>query len=41
MALKCLPYEQKYETNIKSESIYDASRFISKTVGIIVQPTKP
>ncbi len=40
MALKCLPYEQNYETNIKSELIYDASRFISKTVGIIVQPNK-
>ena len=40
MALKCLPYEQKYDTNIKSELIYDASRFISKTVGIIVQPNK-
>ena len=34
MALKCLPYEQNYETNIKSELIYDVSRFISKTVGI-------
>ncbi len=40
MALKCLPYEQNYETNIKSELIYDTSRFISKTVGIIVQPNK-
>jgi len=40
MALQCLPYEQKYETNIKSELIYDTSRFISKTVGIKVQPNK-
>jgi len=40
MALKCLPYEQNYETNIKSELIYETSRFISKTVGIIVQPNK-
>ncbi len=40
MALKCLPFEQKYETNIVSELIYDTSRFISKTVGIIVQPNK-
>ena len=40
MALKCLSFEQKYETNIKSELIYDTSRFISKTVGIIVQPNK-
>ena len=40
MALKCLPFERKYETNIVSELIYDTSRFISKTVGIIVQPNK-
>ena len=40
MALKCLPYEQNYETRIKSELIYDTSRFIAKTVGIIVQPNK-
>ena len=40
MALKCLPYEQKYETNIKSELIYETSRFISKIVGIKVQPNK-
>ena len=40
MALKCLPYEQKYETNIKSELIYDVSRYVSKIVGIQVQPNK-
>ncbi|MDH3657238.1 MAG: 2-isopropylmalate synthase [Nitrosopumilus sp.] len=40
MALQCLPYEQKYETNIKSELIYETSRFISKIVGIQVQPNK-
>ena len=40
MALQCLPYEQNYETNIKSELIYDTSRFVAKTVGIIVQPNK-
>ena len=40
MVLKCLPYEQKYETNIKSELIYDTSRYISKIVGIKVQPNK-
>ena len=40
MALQCLPYEQKYETNIKSELIYDVSRFVSKIVGIQVQPNK-
>ena len=37
MALQCLPYEQKYETNIKSELIYDTSRYVSKIVGIKVQ----
>ena len=40
MALKCLPYEQNYETHIKSELIYDTSRYISKIVGIKVQPNK-
>jgi len=40
MALQCLPYEQKYETNIKSELIYETSRYISKIVGIKVQPNK-
>ena len=40
MALQCLPYEQKYETNIKSELIYDTSRYVSKIVGIQVQPNK-
>ena len=28
MALQCLPQDQKYETNIKSELIYDTSRYI-------------
>jgi len=40
MALKCLPYDTKYETGIKSELIYDTSRFVSKIVGIQVQPNK-
>jgi len=40
MALKCLPYDQKYETGIKSELLYDVSRFVSKIVGISVQPNK-
>ena len=40
MALQCLPYEQKYETNINSELIYDTSRYVSKIVGIQVQPNK-
>ncbi len=40
MALQCLPYDQKYETNIKSELIYDTSRYVSKIAGIKVQPNK-
>lgn len=40
MALKCLQYDQKYETGIKSELIYDTSRFVSRIVGIQVQPNK-
>jgi len=40
MALKCLPYDQKYETGIKSELLYETSRFVSKIVGIQVQPNK-
>ena len=40
MALQCLPGDQKYETGIKSELIYGTSRFVSKVVGIQVQPNK-
>jgi len=40
MALQCLPHQQKYETNIQSQLIYDASRYISKIIGIKVQPNK-
>ena len=40
MALKCLQYDQTYETGIKSELIYDTSRFVSRIVGIQVQPNK-
>jgi 2-isopropylmalate synthase len=41
MALKCLPYnDQKYETGIKSELLYETSQFVSKIVGIQVQPNK-
>ena len=40
MALQCLPYEQKYQTNIKSELIYETSRYVSKIAGIQVQPNK-
>jgi 2-isopropylmalate synthase len=40
MALQCLQWDKKYETGIKSELIYDTSRFVSKIVGIHVQPNK-
>lgn len=40
MALKCLPFAQKYETGINSELIYETSNFVSKTVGMQVQPNK-
>ena len=40
MGLQCLPWDQKYETGIKSELIYETSRFISKLVGVQVQPNK-
>ena len=40
MGLQCLQWDQKYETGIKSELIYETSRFVSKLVGIQVQPNK-
>ena len=40
MALQCLHHDQEYKTGIKSERIYNASRFVSKIVGIQVQPNK-
>lgn len=40
MALQCLPYGKKYETRIVPELIYETSNFVSKIVGIQVQPNK-
>lgn len=40
MALQCLPFEKKFETGIKSTLLYQTSRFVSKIVGIQVQPNK-
>lgn len=40
MALQCLPYDDKFETGIKSELIYETSRYVSQIVGIQVQPNK-
>jgi 2-isopropylmalate synthase len=40
MGLQCLQWDQKYETGINSKLIYDTSRYISKLVGVPVQPNK-
>lgn len=40
MALQCLQFDEKYETNINTKLLYETSRFISKTVGMTVQPNK-
>ena len=40
MALKCLGFEKEWNTNIKSEMLYDTSRYVSKIFGIPVQPNK-
>ncbi len=40
MALKCLNFEKEWSTNIKSEMLYDISRYVSKIFGIPVQPNK-
>ena len=40
MALQCLEFDEKQETGIRTEKIYETSRFVSKLVGIQVQPNK-
>jgi len=40
MALNSLQFEQKWETNINTELLYETSRYVSKLVGISVQPNK-
>ncbi|MFB5597431.1 MAG: 2-isopropylmalate synthase [Nitrosopumilaceae archaeon] len=40
MALQCLQFDKKRETGIKTQKLYETSRFISKIVGITVQPNK-
>lgn len=40
MGLQCLPFEEKYETRINTKLLYETSRFVSKLVGISVQPNK-
>ena len=40
MALNSLQFEQKWETNIDTKLLYETSRYVSKLVGITVQPNK-
>lgn len=40
MALKCLQFNLKLCTNIKTELLYETSRYISKVVKVPVQPNK-
>ena len=40
MALNSLQFEQKWETSINTKLLYDTSRYVSKLVGISVQPNK-
>ena len=40
MALQCLQFDIKYETNIKTKLLYETSRYVSSIVGIHVQPNK-
>ncbi|MGI0074415.1 MAG: 2-isopropylmalate synthase, partial [Nitrosotalea sp.] len=38
MGLQCLQFDKKYETNINTKLLYETSRYISKVVGVQVQP---
>jgi len=40
MSLQCLQFNDNYETGIKTDLLYDTSRFVSKLVGMSVQPNK-
>ena len=40
MALQCLQLDKKYETNISTKLLYETSRYVSKIVGVQVQPNK-
>jgi len=40
MALQCLRFDQSWETNIKTELLYDTSKYVSKLAGMPVQPNK-
>jgi len=40
MALQCLRFDQSWETNIKTELLYETSKYVSKLAGMPVQPNK-
>ncbi|NWK01882.1 2-isopropylmalate synthase [Marine Group I thaumarchaeote] len=40
MALQCLKFDQSWETNIKTELLYETSKYVSKLSGMPVQPNK-
>ncbi len=40
MALQCLRFDQSWETNIKTELLYETSKYVSKLGGMPVQPNK-
>ena len=40
MALQCLKFEQTWETGIKTELLYETSKYVSKLAGMPVQPNK-
>lgn len=40
MALQCLQFNTKFETNINTKLLYETSRYVSSVVGVHVQPNK-
>ena len=40
MALQCLRFDQSWETNIKTELLYETSKYVSRLAGMPVQPNK-
>jgi len=40
MALQCLKFDQSWETNIKTELLYETSKYVSMLAGMPVQPNK-
>ena len=40
MALQCLQFDKKFETNINTKLLYETSRYVSSIVGVHVQPNK-